>query len=120
VASSFLKEERPNAMDTTPGRVKVQAALTEEERAKLMAAGKCFHCRKQGHMSRACPEHQAQARSAPLEEEGSEDEFVQAMTSKPKKVAKKQTAKDIIRLIQGADDDIKDEVIQEVFMKEDF
>ena len=29
--------------------------LTEEDRKKLSAEGRCFRCRKQGHMSRTCP-----------------------------------------------------------------
>jgi hypothetical protein len=29
--------------------------LTVEEREKLMKEGKCFQCRKQGHLSRDCP-----------------------------------------------------------------
>ena len=33
---------------------------------------------------------------------------------------KKTTAQDIIRLITDAEDDIKDTIIQEVFMKQDF
>ena len=29
--------------------------LTTEERTQLMKEGKCFKCRKQGHLSRDCP-----------------------------------------------------------------
>ena len=29
--------------------------LTTEERTLLMKEGKCFKCRKQGHLSRDCP-----------------------------------------------------------------
>ena len=36
--------------------------LTDEERKKLSAKGRCFRCRQQGHMSRNCPKkHQGQA-----------------------------------------------------------
>jgi hypothetical protein len=32
--------------------------LSFEERKKLSAEGRCFKCKKQGHMSRDCPERQ--------------------------------------------------------------
>ena len=35
---------------------KVYKAMTDEERAKLMKKGLCFRCRKEGHLSRDCPE----------------------------------------------------------------
>ena len=45
---SFPRRERdPNAMDID--------RLTTEERTLLMKEGKCFKCRKQGHLSRDCP-----------------------------------------------------------------
>jgi hypothetical protein len=30
--------------------------LTPEDRRKLMEEGKCFKCRKQGHVSASCPD----------------------------------------------------------------
>ena len=38
----------PNAMDID--------ALSLEERSKLMKEGKCFHCRKTGHLAKDCPD----------------------------------------------------------------
>ena len=32
--------------------------LTDEERKKLSAEGRCFRCRQLGHMSRTCPKRQ--------------------------------------------------------------
>ena len=43
--------KNPNAMDLTPGRTCAQAALTDDKRATLRQEGKCFKCRKKGHMS---------------------------------------------------------------------
>ena len=31
-------------------------ALFLEERGKLMKEGKCFHCRKTGHLAKDCPD----------------------------------------------------------------
>ena len=44
---AFPKQRDPNAMDID--------RLTTEERTTLMKEGKCFKCRKQGHLSRDCP-----------------------------------------------------------------
>ena len=35
---------------------KVYKKMTDEERTELMKKGLCFKCKKQGHLSRDCPE----------------------------------------------------------------
>ena len=127
-----FQKKGDDTMDTTPGWVKARATnthppLTDDEREKLRREGQCFQCKKQGHLSCYCPDKPSQARGNPEEEE-SEEESIQATSSKtpaPKQtnpflVKKKTTAQDIIRLITDAEDDIKDTIIQEVFMKQDF
>ena len=122
-----------DAMDTTPGQVKARATntrppLNDEERERLRKEGQCYRCKKQGHLSQYCSDKPSQARGNPEEEEESDGEAIQATPSKtttPKQtnpflVKKKTTAQDIIRLITDAEDDIKDTIIQEVFMKQDF
>jgi hypothetical protein len=97
-------------MDLTPGHIRARAGLTEEEHAKLMATGGCFRCRKQGHMSRNCPDRprQSQIRG------NQEDEVqIQATNTTPKKF----DAKGLIDQIKELNDEDKDTVIQEVFMK---
>ena len=44
-----------NAMDVDAVRVDVLAA---EEKEKLAKEGRCFRCKKQGHISRKCPERE--------------------------------------------------------------
>jgi Zinc knuckle len=43
----------PNAMDVN--------ALTMEERGMLLRQGKCFRCRKTGHMAKDCPSEQGKS-----------------------------------------------------------
>ena len=126
-----FQKKGDDAMDTTPGWVKAHAAntrppLTDDECEKLRKEGQCFRCKKQGHLSCYCPDKLSQARGNPEEEE-SKEETIQATSSKapaPKQtnpfLKKKTTAQDIIWLITDAEDEVKDTIIQEVFMKQDF
>jgi Zinc knuckle len=43
----------PNAMDVDA--ISTRNPLSEEERRRLMAEGRCFFCKQQGHMSKNCP-----------------------------------------------------------------
>jgi hypothetical protein len=43
----------PDAMDVDT--LKTNSKLSKEEREKLSKEGRCFNCKKQGHMSRDCP-----------------------------------------------------------------
>ena len=42
---------------TTSGPAPRLTKLTDEERKKLSSEGRCFRCRKQGHMARNCPQN---------------------------------------------------------------
>ena len=39
-------------------------ALTEKEKSALMKLGACFKCKKQGHLSRDCPDKNEQEKPA--------------------------------------------------------
>jgi Zinc knuckle len=43
----------PNAMDVDA--INTRNPLSEEEKRQLMAEGRCFFCKQQGHMSKNCP-----------------------------------------------------------------
>jgi Zinc knuckle len=47
------KRKDPNAMDVD--------ALTIEERGMLLRQGKCFRCKKTGHMAKDCPPEQGES-----------------------------------------------------------
>jgi Zinc knuckle len=53
----------PNAMDVDA--ITSQNSLSEEEKRRLMAEGRCFFCKQQGHMSRNCPKKSSRQNAAP-------------------------------------------------------
>ena len=108
--------KNPNAMDLTPGRTRARVALTDDERATLRQEGKCFKCRKKGHMSRDCPDRPSQVRSSQTKEESPAGETPEAKDPEIKRI----TAQELVNLVRDMDQGEKDKVIQEVFMKEDF
>ena len=99
-------------MDLTPGRTHARAALTNDERATLRQEGKCFKCRKKGHMSRDCPDRTSQARSGVTKEEPKEE------TKEEDAQIKTVTAEELVNLVRGMTQEETDKVIQDVFMKD--
>ena len=111
-----------DAMDTTPGRARVRR-IDADEQAELMKAGKCFTCKKQGHLSRDCPQRppqcprtNAHASTSTLNEVNSHDEEPAKVRSRKKK----HSTSEITEILMEAEDDAKDTIVQEFFMKEDF
>ena len=112
----------PDAMDTTPGHARVRK-IDADERTELMKAGKCFTCKKQGHLSHDCPQRppqrprtNARANTSKIEDVNSDDEE----PTKVRSGKKKPSASEIMEILREADDNAKDSIIQEFFMKEDF
>jgi len=131
--NSKRAEKDPNAMDTTPGRTRAQR-MTTDERTRLMNKGKCFNCQRKGHFSRDCPQSPSppdhdrtpRARKGRTKKEESEEEgdLSDTDTAPPmpsiKASKRKLTGKELMELVKEADDEAKDYVIQNAFMKEDF
>jgi hypothetical protein len=116
------KPRDPNAMEIDHVRAR---QITMDERTELMKAGKCFTCRKQGHLSRNCPQCLSRSRTnarASTSQVKVEDNEEEEDTPKTKAhVSKtKYSADEIIEIMRNAEDDDKDEVIQKVFMVSDF
>ena len=108
--------KNPNAMDLTSGCTCARAALTDNERATLRQEGKCFKCRKKGHMSRDCPDWTSQVWSGQTKEASPAGEVPETKDPEIKQI----TAQELVNLVCNMDQGEKDKVIQEVFMKEDF
>ena len=110
-------------MDTTPGQTRVRK-IDADERTELMRTGKCFTCKKQGHLSRDCPQRPPQCpRTNACASTSSQIEEVQSKDEEPAKVRsgkKKHSASEIMDILREADEEVKDSIIQEFFMKEDF
>ena len=98
-------------MDLTPGRTHAWAALTDDERATLRQEGKCFKCRKKGHMSWDCPDQTSQAQSGTTKEEPQEE------TKEEDAQIKQVTTEQLVHLVRNMTQEEKDKVIQDVFMK---
>ena len=112
---AFAKQD-PNAMDTTPGRVKARATITDEERTKLLVEGRCFRCKEKGHLSRACP--QKTSGSGSKVRQGETDDALD--TTIKATGAPKLSTKELFTAITNLGDEDKDKLIQEAFMGKDF
>ena len=109
-------------MDTTPGRARVRK-IDADERTELMRTGKCFTCKKQGHLSRGCPQKPPQRPHTSTRASTSKIEEVNSDDEEPTKIRsgkKKPSTSEIMEILREADNDVKDFIIQEFFMKEDF
>jgi hypothetical protein len=116
------KPKDPNTMEIDRVRAR---QITMDERAELLKAGKCFTCRKQGHLSHDCPQRSSRPRtnahaSTSQVKVEDDDEEEDAPKTKARVGKTKYSADEIIEIMRNAEDNDKDEVIQKVFMASDF
>ena len=102
----------PDAMDTTTGCTRARK-IDAEERTELMKAGKCFTCKKQGHLSCDCPQRpppclhiNACASTSQIEEVNSDNEE----PAKVRSGKKKHSASEIMEILREAGDGAKDTI----------
>ena len=109
----FAKD--PNAMDTSGRCTHVYAALTEDKHAKLQKEGRCFRCKRQGHLSRNCPDKpkDAKARATGEEESATINAALSSSQTSPdtQKSAIKINTKELVELVHNMDQNKKDKVI---------
>ena len=80
-----------------------------------MKTGKCFTCKQSGHLSHDC--HRCILRNNPR---ASTSKVEEEEDPSPAPAKIKFSADDIIDIMRNANDKDKDEVIQKVFMTQDF
>ena len=122
IAWKGQRSKDPDIMDTTPGCTRARR-IDADKRTELMKAGKCFTCKKQGHLSRDCPQRPPQHPRTNTCASTSQIKDVNSDYEEPTKVRsrkKKHSASEIMEILKEAEDNTKDTIIQELFMKEDF
>ena len=99
----------PDAMDTTLGRTRARK-IDVDERMELMKAGKCFTCKKQGHLSHDCPQRPPPQPCTNTHASTSKLDEVNSNDKEPAKVRsgkKKHSASEIMEILREAEDDTK-------------
>jgi hypothetical protein len=131
IPRSQLNSSGNNAMDTAPGHIRARAALSEDKMAQLCREGKCFKCKRQGHIGRNCPNSNSQicatdtnnASKSANTQNATNTSTASSGTSNiptPLHSIKKINAQELVKLVQDMDQGEKDKVIQDIFMNEDF
>jgi Retrotransposon gag protein len=75
------------------------AALTPDERKVLSAEGRCFYCRKQGHITKDCAKKKEDQKGNPPKPEGTRGR--QGMSARATGVEEKDPAKEVDEMVEG-------------------
>ena len=111
---AFSCPKDPNAMDI--GRTRARATLTDEDKQRLQAVGRCFRCQKQGHISCNCPQRPP-ARAA----EASTSTIATALSTTPTTpaLADEQKADAIIAMLGTQSQGVRDVMANKMFEEEE-
>jgi hypothetical protein len=119
-------------MDLTPGHTRARAALTDDKMTKLHQEGKCFKCKRQGHIGRNCPNQNSQLRATNTSNASSgasqtpgpsatnTNSVSSGISVPPSSIRKAITVQELVDLVREMNQGEKDKVIQDIFMQEDF
>ena len=113
---SFAKD--PNAMDTSAGCTCAQAAMTKDERNRLMKEGKCFNCKNMGHQSRECPDKKNRTQIQTGEAEEAPKDKEEPTSAVKASATKALSAKEVIEMVRNMEEGEKEKVIKECFMQD--
>ena len=114
----YPQKKDPNAMDVDFGGTQQRppyARLTDEEREKLRAEGRCFRCRQKGHNAKGCRGNAEYGRPAPtIKAQG--DAPKEAPPKEPE--SKEKTLKGIMGALkdEGLRQDVFDMIVEEGFV----
>jgi hypothetical protein len=96
-------------------------ALTPDERQKLLQEGKCFFCRKQGHISKQCPQKEkksdAPKRGAANGKGTRENQGMTARAAEVKEEEGKTRQEEMAEEIKGMDQSEKDELLDKLILE---
>jgi hypothetical protein len=132
------RQKDPNTMDVDA--IRTTGKLSDEEHTRLMKEGRCFRCKKLGHMSRACPEKgkgkspdrprssqgqyvkdKPKVRAAVINEDEEEEPLSKAETAKTSTTAPPSyTKKDILQYIRGMSIEDCETLYEEMSAQADF
>jgi hypothetical protein len=88
-------------------------SLLKEERQKLIKEGHCFHCKKQGHMSRLCPQKKKKSSDEGKAKTRAVVRVIEEEEEEPKK-EERLSREQLKKGLKGLTNEDKDALIEEL------